>query len=160
MVGPLNDLRGLPPIGRHSLESKDVNEYSLMKRTEAVARTYGGSAIKAQLGMCTIIVLIGLCRLKEIGLLENLRSQFLKTIVVGPWHTNINVVIPWYKSVMTHRAKQRASVAPASQVMLRANINELAEHIQLYGPHLLHVGGDTIPFSRFRVKVYPFVHSI
>ena len=36
-----------------------VGEYSLMKRTEAVARTYGGSAIKAQLGMCTIIVLIG-----------------------------------------------------------------------------------------------------
>ena len=63
-----------------------------------------------------------------------------QTVVVGPRHDDVDVVVPWDDAVMAHGTYCRACTAIECQVVTFADVNERFEYVEYRGvPSLLYV---------------------
>ena len=58
--------------------------------------------------------------------------DFDKLFIVLPWHSDIDVVIPWNKALMSDRSKKRTSSEVISYVVMPANFVDFLQHFQFY----------------------------
>lgn len=68
-----------------------------------------------------------------------MRRQFLERLVVGTWHKDVNIVIPWDEAMMPCRAKKRPVSRPPTPSMTFANACKQVENLQFFLPDLLAV---------------------
>ena len=131
-----------------SVEHEDIDEDALIERLEGVGGTYGSGLAVAQLGMSAVVVVVGVGGLQEVGWCEQPVAEAQQPVVVGPWHADIDIVVPGDEPVVAHRTEERSAVDPAPESFLLAGVEERFKQIDFHAPHFFHLCRDQKAVAR------------
>lgn len=108
------------------------NIYEKSKYTWHIRLLHDSSALITEFGELKVIVSSILCTTKFIISQICCATYLTEAVIIRSRHGHINIVVPWYHTMVTDSAYERAANTIVSEVILLTNFNELLEDAKQY----------------------------